>query len=142
EHGRDEGLSPHPDFSMIEYVDRYPRKTAQDKVRNPFLYWLKHGRAAGDVADPTPGIMRIAPVLGLAPEQLADLLGERRRDLQQRFRPGRLGQVLARAAEIEPLIGATWTEIADPHLIPLSKRVVVDETRVMYQAHEAAGFRT
>lgn len=141
EHGRAEGLSPHPDFSMIEYVDRYPRKTAQDKVRNPFLYWLKHGRAAGDVADPTPGIMRIAPVLGLAPEQLAELLTERRRDLQQRFRTGRLGEVLARAAEIEPLIGATWTEIADPHLIPLSKRVVVDETRVMYQAHEAAGFR-
>jgi glycosyltransferase involved in cell wall biosynthesis len=140
EHGRAEGLSPHPDFSMTEYVNRYPRKTAPDKVRNPYLYWLKHGRAAGDIADPAPGIPSMAPVLGMAPEQLADLLAERRRDLQQRLRTGRLGEVLARAAEIEPLIGATWTEIADPHLIPLSKRVVVDETRALYQAHEAAGF--
>ena len=141
EHGRDERLSPHPDFSMVEYLNRYPKKTAPDKVRNPFLYWLKYGRAAGDIADPAPGIFGLAPVLGLPPQQLADMLTERRRDLQQRLRTGRLGEVLARAAEIEPLIGAAWTEIADPHLIPLSKPVVVDETRAIHQAHEAAGFR-
>lgn len=140
-HGRAEGLSPHPDFSMTEYVARYRRKTAPGKVRNPFLYWLKHGRAAGDIADPAPGIDRMAHVLGLSPGRVAELVGERRRDLQQRFRTGRLGEVFARAAEIEPLIGATWTEIANPHLIPLSRRVVVDETCVLYEAHEAAGFR-
>jgi glycosyltransferase involved in cell wall biosynthesis len=141
QNGRGRSLSPHPDFSMVEYVNRYPRKTAPDKVRNPYLYWLKYGRAAGDIADPAPGIFSVAPVLGLTPEQLADMLAQRRRDLQQRLRTGRLGEVLARAAEIEPLIGATWTEIADPHLIPLSKPVVVDETRAIYQAHEATGFR-
>ncbi|MBO0729439.1 MAG: glycosyltransferase family 4 protein, partial [Acidimicrobiaceae bacterium] len=140
-YGRTQRLSPHPDFSMIEYVDRYPIKTAAGKIRNPFLFWLKYGRAAGDIADPAPGILRMAAVLGMAPEQLADLLGERRRDLQQRFRTGRLGEVFARAAEIEPLIGATWTEIARPHLIPLSRRTVVDEIYAIYQAQEAAGFR-
>jgi glycosyltransferase involved in cell wall biosynthesis len=141
EHGRAEGLSPHPDFSMIEYSNRYPKKTAPDRVRNPFLFWLKYGRADGDIADPAPGIFGMAPVLGLPPHQLAGMLAERRRDLQQRLRSGRLGEVLARAAEIEPLIGETWTELADPHLIPLSKAVVVDETRAIYQAHEAVGFR-
>jgi glycosyltransferase involved in cell wall biosynthesis len=141
ENGRDKGLSPHPDFSMTEYVDRYPNKTSPQKVRNPFLFWLKHGRAAGDIADPAPRINRVAPVLGLPPEQVADLVAERRRDLQQRFRTGRLGEVFARAAEIEPLIGAAWTEIARPHLPPLSRRVVVDEMCAIHQAHEAAGFR-
>lgn len=141
ENGRAEGLSPHPDFSMTEYVDRYPHKTAPSKVRNPFLFWLKHGRAAGDIADPAPRIYRVAPVLGLSPEQVADLIAARRRDLQQRFRTGRLGEVFAHAAEIEPLIGATWTEIASPHLIPLSRRDVVDEICAIYQAHEVAGFR-
>jgi glycosyltransferase involved in cell wall biosynthesis len=141
EHGREEGLSPHPDFSMTEYVDRYPNKTSPQKVRNPFLFWLKHGKAAGDIADPAPRINRVAPILGRRPEQVADLVAERRRDLQQRFRTGRLGEVLARAAEIEPLIGATWTEIARPHLPPLSRRVVVDEMCAIHQAHEAAGFR-
>lgn len=141
ENGRAEGLSPHPDFSMTEYVDRYPRKTAPQNARDPFLFWLKHGKAAGDIADPAPRINRVAPVLGLPPEQVADLVADRRRDLQQRFRTGRLGEVFAKAAEIEPLIGDTWTEIADPHLIPLSRRVVVDEICAIYQAHEAAGFR-
>lgn len=141
EKGRAEGLSPHPDFSMTEYVDRYPDKTARQKVRNPYLFWLKHGRAAGDIADPAPRIDRMAPVLGMSPDRVADLVAARRRDLQQRFRTGRLGEVFARAAEIEPLIGATWTEIARPHLIPLSRRVVADETCAIYQAHEAADFR-
>jgi glycosyltransferase involved in cell wall biosynthesis len=141
ENGRDKGLSPHPDFSMTEYVDRYPNKTSPQKVRNPFLFWLKHGRAAGDIADPAPRINRVAPVLGLRPEQVADLVADRRRDLQQRFRTGRLGEVFARAAEIEPLIGAAWTEIANPHLPPLSRRVVVDEMCAIHQAHEAASFR-
>jgi glycosyltransferase involved in cell wall biosynthesis len=141
EKGRARGLSPHPDFSMTEYVARYPQKTDPQKVRNPFLYWLKYGRAAGDIADPAPRIERIAPVLGLSAQQAADLVGARRRDLQQRFRTGRLGEVFARAAQIEPLIGATWTEIARPHLIPLSQRVVVDETCAIYEAQAAAGFR-
>ncbi len=141
ENGRDRGLSPHPDFSMTEYVNRYPHKTSPERVRNPYLFWLKHGRAAGDIADPAPRINRVAPVLGLTPEQVADLVAERRRDLQQRFRTGRLGEVFARAAEIEPLIGATWTEIARPHLPPLSRQVVVDEFCAIYQAQEAAGFR-
>jgi glycosyltransferase involved in cell wall biosynthesis len=141
ENGRTRGLSPHPDFSMTEYVDRYPHKTSEQNVRNPFLFWLKYGRKAGDIADPAPRINRVAPILGLPPEQVADLVAERRRDLQQRFRTGRLGEVFARAAEIEPLIGATWPEIARPRLIPLSRRVVVDEICAIHQAHEAVGFR-
>jgi glycosyltransferase involved in cell wall biosynthesis len=141
ENGRTRGLSPHPDFSMTEYVDRYPHKTSEQNVRNPYLFWLKYGKKAGDIADPAPRINRVAPILGLPPEQVADLVGERRRDLQQRFRTGRLGEVFARAAEIEPLIGATWPEIARPRLIPLSRRVVVDEICAIHQAHEAVGFR-
>lgn len=141
EHGRDEGLSPHPDFSMVEYTNRYPVKTAPDRVRNPFLYWLKHGRAAGDIAEPAPDILRMAPIFGLTPRQLADQLADRRRDLQQRLRTGRLGELIAHAAEIEPLIGSTWTQIARPHLVPLSRRTVTATTLALYRAHEAAGFR-
>lgn len=139
--GRPEKLDPHPDFSMTEYLRRYPHKLAPGKVRNPYLFWLKSGRSSGDVADPTPGIERMAPVLGLSPEELTESMAERRRDLQERFRTGRLGEMLARAAEIEPLIGATWTEIANPHLIPLSRQSVTDETAALYEAQQAAGFR-
>lgn len=139
-HGREKGLSPHPDFSMTEYLARYPKRRARRRAGNPFLFWLKHGRSAGEIADPAPGVERMAPILGLSPQQLADAFAERRRDLQQRFRTGRLGEMFARAAEIEPLIGATLPEIARPHLVPLTRRVVVGELCAIYEAQAAARF--
>ncbi len=145
EHFLDNGparrLSPDPDFSMAEYVRRYPKKAADGRQRSPYLAWLKHGKAAGDLADPAPRVMRMAHVLGLPPQQVVDLVVERRRDLQQRLRSGRLGEMFARATEIEPLIGDAWPEIARPRLLPASTAVVVDEFFAIHAAQEAAGFR-
>lgn len=141
EHGHAELLSPHPDFSMAAYVGRYPRKAAAGRERSPYLLWLKRGKAAGDRADPAPGSKPMAHVLGLQPQEVVDLVVERRRDLQQRFRTGRLGEMFARAAEIEPLIGGAWTELARPKLLPLSTPSVVGEVSALYRAQEAAGFR-
>jgi glycosyltransferase involved in cell wall biosynthesis len=138
EHGVAKRLSPHPDFSMVEHLRRYPWQATQE---NPYLAWLKHGRAAGDLADPSPNVRRMAHVLGLRRTETVDLVAERRRDLQQRFRTGRLGEMLARATEIEPLIGAAWPEVARPRLQPFSKAAVVDEVVALYRAQEAAAFR-
>lgn len=141
ENGLARRLSPDPDFSMAEYIERYPKRAEDPGERSPYLAWLKHGRAAGELADPAPRIGRAAHVLGLPQQEVADLVAERRRDLQQRFRTGKLGAMVSRAAEIEPLIGATWTEIADPKLLPLSRSPVVDEVSAIYRAQESAGFR-
>jgi glycosyltransferase involved in cell wall biosynthesis len=141
ENGLAKRLSPHPDFSMTEYIGRYPQQAESRRERSPYLTWLKHGKAAGEIADPAPRLGRAAHVLGLQQQEVAELLTERRRDLQQRFRTGRLGEMFARAAQIEPLIGATWTEIASPKLLPISRHPVVDEVFAIYRAHEAAGFR-
>jgi glycosyltransferase involved in cell wall biosynthesis len=46
-----------------------------------------------------------------------------------------------KASEIEPLIGAVWTEVARPKLLPISTPVVVGEVIAIHQAQEAAGFR-
>ena len=109
ENGLARRLSPDPDFSMAEYIGRYPQRAEDPGERSPYLAWLKHGRAAGELADPAPRIGRAAHVLGLPQQEVADLVAERRRDLQQRFRTVKLGALVARAAEIEPLIGASWT---------------------------------
>ncbi|QZY28149.1 glycosyltransferase family 4 protein [Nocardioides coralli] len=140
EHGVDRGLSPHPDFSMSNYLGRFPRR-AQGRERSPYLAWLKRGRDAGEIADPTPRVMRMAQVLGLPPAELVDTMAERRRDLQDRFRTGTLGAMMAKAAEIEPLIGAAWTEVADPKLLPLSTAPVADQQHALFRAHEDLGWR-
>jgi glycosyltransferase involved in cell wall biosynthesis len=141
EHGLDKRLSPHPDFSMVEYVRRYRRRLRDSSERSPYLAWLKHGKAKGEIADPAPRIARMAHVLNLSPEQLVDDMVNRRSDLQQRIRTGRLGEMFARAAEIEPLIGDAWTEISRPMLLPLSTPASVDEVSAIYRAQEAVGFR-
>ncbi len=138
--GVDANLSPDPDFSMAAYLERHPQR-AQDPERSPYLAWLKEGRAAGEIADPAPGIEKMAGVLGLEQHQLVDLMVERRHDLVARFRTGRLGEMFAKANEIEPLIGECWPEITRPKMVPLTTPLVVDEVAALHQAHAAAGFR-
>jgi hypothetical protein len=133
-------LSPDPHFSMAAYLERHPER-AKDPERSPYLAWLKEGRAAGEIADPAPGIEKLADVLGLEQQQLVDLVVERRRDLIERFRTGKLGEMFVKASEIEPLIGECWPEITRPKMVPLTTPLVVDEVAALHQAQAAAGFR-
>lgn len=142
EEGTAAGLTPHPDFSPTAYVARYPRKTAAHRIRHPYLAWLKRGRAAGHIADPAPRIHSMAQVLGREPAEVAQLVADRRRSLQQRFRTGKLGEMMAKATEIEPLIGAAWPEVASPKILPVSSAPVVGAVHAIHEAHAAAGWRT
>jgi glycosyltransferase involved in cell wall biosynthesis len=72
---------------------------------------------------------------------VAERLREWRDDLLQRLRTGRLGEMFAKAAEIEPLIGEAWVETTRPRLLPFSHPPVVKEVSVLHRAQEAAGFR-
>ena len=143
QHYLDEGAaqrrSPHPDFSTATYVDGRPERRRPRE--NPYVAWLRRGRAAGELADPAPGVRELAPVLGLDEPELLDLLRARRHDLQDRLRTGTLGEMFAKAAQIEPLVGEAWSEITRPVLFPFSRKVVTDETAALYAAQRAAGFR-
>ncbi len=141
EHGEARRLSPHPDFSTVEYLRRHPKKATSGEESSPYLVWLKHGKAEGDIADPAPRVGRMAHVLGIEPQEVVDLVVARRSDLQQRLRTGTLGAMFAEAAQLDPLIGETWTEITRPKMLPLSHPAVVDELHAIYRAQEAAGFR-
>lgn len=141
ENGEAEELSPHPDFSVSEYLRRHPKKAASRREQSPYLVWLKRGKDAGHLADPVPGVRRMARVLDLTPDQVVDLVVERRRSLRERFLAGTLGEMFARAVEIEPLIGASWSDVTRPKLLPLTKRPVVAEIECLHRAHDAAGQR-
>lgn len=132
--------SPDVNFSMRNYLVRYPEH-AEGPERSPYLEWLKRGKEAGEIADPAPGIESMATVLGLEPARVVELLVETRTDLQHRLRYGVLGEMIAKAAEIEPLIGAVWSETTKAKQLPFGSPLVVAQVAAVHACQEMAGFR-
>ncbi|HEX4687257.1 MAG TPA: hypothetical protein VH228_10760, partial [Nocardioides sp.] len=139
DHGVELRKSPHPDFSMGAYLAGH--RGEERAGQNPYLAWLRRGRDAGELADPAPGVTELAPLLGMEPGEVAERVAQRRGDLLQRMRTGVIGEMFAKAAEIEPLIGEAWVETTRPRLLPFSHRPVVQEVSAVHRAQEAAGFR-
>ena len=132
--------SPHPDFSPEVYRTRHPEHE-HGPERSPYLEWLKRGRDAGEIADPAAGVVELAPALGMEPAEVVDLVRERRADLRERLLHGTLGEMLAKAAVIEPLIGEGWLELSRPRMIPFTLPGATAQVAALHAAHEAAGFR-
>ncbi len=140
EHGVEAELSPQPHFSMSNYLRQHPERAVAR--RHPYVAWLEEGRAAGEHADPVPRPDLLAPLLGLEADEIVKRVVARRTDLLERLRTGRLGEVVAKAAEIEPLIGGAWPAIHRPLLMPLTSLDVVAGMSTLFRCHEAADFRT
>jgi glycosyltransferase involved in cell wall biosynthesis len=132
--------SPDIHFSMSEYLARHPER-AHGRERSPYLEWLKRGRAAGEIADPAPAITEMARLLGLEPAEVVDLLVARRTDLVERLLTGELGEMVARASELEPLISRTRVRYTRPRLLPFGHPPALEQISVIHAAHDAAGFR-
>ncbi len=137
--GADAKASPEINFHMRSYLARYPEK-ADGPERSPYLDWLKRGRAAGEIADPAPGLEKMAPVLGLEAGDLAAELASTRLDLQERLRTGTLGEMFAGATQVEPLIGEVWAATTNPQVPPLVWPAAVEQVAAMYACQQAAGF--
>ena len=132
--------SPDFNFSMANYLERYPDK-ADDTETSPYLDWIRRGRSAGEIADPAYGIESMANVLGLEPDDVVRELVTTRSDMMGRLRAGELGRMFAKAAEIEPLIGAVWGETAKTRLLPLGGKFIVGQTTAIYACQAQADFR-
>lgn len=136
--GAEAKASPEPNFDMASYVARHPERASG--ASSPYVEWLRHGRDAGEIADPAPGLEKMAEVLGKEPAELAALLSATRLDLQERLLTGTLGKMFARAAEVEPLIGESWGATARPLIPPLVGRNPVHQVHAIHSAQRAAGF--
>jgi glycosyltransferase involved in cell wall biosynthesis len=140
ENGAAAKASPEINFDMRKYLARYPAR-ATGTARSPYVAWLKEGKAAGEVADPAPGLDLLAPLLGRSRAELAGILGDLRSDLQTRLRTGRLGEMVTKAAEVEPLIGDVWPETTKPKIHPFFNETNAYQVSGIYAAQRAAGFR-
>jgi hypothetical protein len=139
--GQNARTTPNHNFSMSNYLARYPEKK-DGPERSPYLEWIKRGRDAGEIADPGHGIEQLAPVLGLDPQQVVDELVATRDDVMQRLWTGKLGVMLAKAAEIEPLVAAAWPETLRLRQLPLHAKQVAAAVSAIHACQQAAGFRT
>jgi glycosyltransferase involved in cell wall biosynthesis len=131
--------NPDINFSMAAYLARYPEK--REGNEHPYLAWLRHGKGAGEIADPAPEVERMADLLDLSPGELVDALVERRTDLQRRLRTGKLGEMFARAAEIDPLVAGAWPECSRPSLVPMTTAITVRQMAALRASQVQAGFR-
>jgi glycosyltransferase involved in cell wall biosynthesis len=132
--------SPDVNFAMKSYLDRNPHRR-HGTEQTPYSTWLTEGRARGEIGDPAYGIKDMAPILGLTPEELVGTLADLRTDLTERLRHGVLGEQIAKATAIEPLIGAVWASTVHPRIQPLNAPEITRQTTVLHDCQTQAGFR-
>lgn len=131
-------FTPEPNFSTESYLKRHPRR--RDGDVHPYAAWLVEGRDAGEIGEPVMGIEKLAKVLGTTKDKVAAALAERRSDVHERLHHGKLGEMFAKAVEVEPLVGDLWPEIARPRMMPIPWLVVADQLGALHSSQEALGF--
>ncbi|KPP84585.1 MAG: Glycosyltransferase [Rhodobacteraceae bacterium HLUCCO07] len=137
--GAREGRDPSPHFSTKSYRARYPE--VDESGLNPFYHWLTIGRDKGYIAEPFTEFEGMCRILGRSPQEVQGLLTERRDDLRQRLEHGKLGEMVAKAAELDPLIAHSWPEALQIKLPPFHSEPVVSRVVAMHRLQEAADFR-
>jgi hypothetical protein len=131
-------FTPEANFSTESYLKRNPHR--RDGELHPYAAWLSEGKQAGEIGEPVMGIEKLAKVLGTSPDEVAGHLAKRRADVHKRLHHGKLGEMFAKAVEVEPLIGDLWPEIARPRMMPIPWLVVADQLGALYSSQEALGF--
>lgn len=137
--GDKEGRSPNPHFSSRAYRRRYGASLKNET--NLFHHWLMTGRREGMIAHPLPQFEEVAAVLGMDPADCQDKLIARKNDLRARLEFGGLGEMVNKAAEIEPLISKTWRQAMQPNVQPFHQEESAQRLVAIHALQEAAEFR-
>ena len=138
-HGAKEGRNPTQYFSTKAYVDRYADVRASGV--NPFFHWLAIGRSEGRIAQPFSKFDEMSKLIGQPPRDVQEALIERQTDLRQRLEYGVLGEMVAKASEIEPLIAHSWKEAFSIKTPPFHSDPVVSQTVAIEAMQSEVGFK-
>lgn len=133
-------LTPDVNFSMRRYIASHP-ELSEASGKDAYNHWLSQGRPAGEFADPAPGTREMSRVLGLTEAELISQLSQSRTDLIDRLLYGRLGEMFAKAADVEPLVAGAWSAATSPRLPPFGAPESVAQVCAIHAAQEVAGFR-
>ena len=113
--GDRKGMAPSPYFSQAAYKSRYA--DLGRKRRQPFRHFALKGQSQGRIGNPFRAFEDFAKATGQDPVKAENRLIADHRDVQERLRYGELGEMVGKAAALDPLIAQTWPE-ALQHRIP------------------------
>lgn len=142
EHGGKEGRNPNARFHGRFYLDQNP--DVKESGVHPFYHYLTVGRDEGRPASPmaagAPVFDKMCQILGREPREVEDDLTARHKDLRDRLENGVLGDMVAKAAELEPLIAHSRREIVSAKIPPFHSPPVMNEVVATHRLHEEAEF--
>lgn len=137
--GAASGRDPAPWFSSSLYLSRYP--AAAFSPLTPFGHWLKTGRKNGRIGSPFVHHNDMSELLDLSPEQAYELLIERTVDIRNRLAFGELGEMVARAADTDPLVQKSWGSSLSVRCLPFSSDFVLARNVSLFKLQKEADFR-
>ncbi len=136
--GAKEGRDPSASFSTRGYLAHNPH--IKERRQSAFQHWLSSGRAEGLVADPISRFEELSEIIDVSPANAQEILIAKRQDLRDRFSHGVLGEMVAKAARLDPSIAHTWPEITKPKLPPYHSDGQVSRLVALYQLQAQAKF--
>ncbi len=144
EHGAKEGRNPSPYFDTNYYRKRYA--DVDNSGVNPFYHYLKIGEAQGRGATylssgESTFDLFCTDILGKKPDAVAVELVNRRRDLRSRLDNGVLGEMVACASKLEPLIRHATLAAMNAGFSPFRSEQLTLQMVAMRKLHEAASWK-
>lgn len=140
--GAAEQRDPHPGFSTREYVENVP--AAQRKGLRAFAHYVVEGRRNGLAprrnSAKNPAFRRVFDAAGVDPESAERAIRARERDVIERLANGALGEMVASATMLEPLVMHPARHLGGLALTPYGT-AATELSATLLDMHEAAGTR-
>ena len=134
--GAEEGVNPVPWFCG----DRWTEAAGGDlQGMTPFGHWLTHGGGDRVAVFPVPAVADLSAGQELSEADYLSQLEDLRADVRDRLETGELGEMVAKAAALDPLVAHAWTEASAPRFQPAHDKRASARLAVFRAVHEAAG---
>lgn len=141
--GAKELRDPNPHFNTRYYTRRNPG--VKERGLNPFYHYLRWGRAEGRPGGPQCAgdtqFNRFCDGLGADPKATEAHVKSRYRDMRNRLEHGVLGEMVAKAAELDPLVAHSWPMALDVQSLPLNRANKLFAMNAIAACHAALGQR-
>ena len=134
-----ENRIPAPFFQQSLYLERHPE--AAHTGINPFAYWISEGRSKGEIAYPIRGFSDLCEIIGMEPARAQEELISIHKDVRARLAHGKLGEMVAKATELDPLIAHSWPAALEPRIAPFHSDAVVGRIVALNTLQKLAEFK-